>query len=305
MKSLLKSWFWVAILLLPACSRVGQDTPGAGRVVIASKSFIESAILGEMLAVMIETHTDLQVDRKPDLGSNLAFDGIKAGEVDLYIDYTGTILVNYFKKKPSDDPAEVLKIVRKELDPLGLELLDPLGFSNTYTLTMREAQARELGITKISDLAAHADQLRPAFDPEFMKRPDDGYPALIKHYGFRFGIEPKQVSADLMYKLCGEGDVDVIDAFSTEGSIDKFKLKVLVDDKHFFPPYDAAPLVRKALLKKHPQLRNVLRRLAGRIDEATMRRLHLEVLEQKRPAREVAETFLKSAGLLAKGDAAK
>jgi len=181
-------------------------------------------------------------------------------------------------------------------EKFGVEWLSPLGFNNTYTLTMRRKHAEELGIEKISDLAEHTD-LKGGFDPSFLDRADC-YPGLREHYGFEFDEAPRQLAIGIMYKACRDGEADVIDAFATDGRIAKFDLKVLEDNKQFFPPYDAAFNVRSETLRRFPELRKTLELLAGRLTDEEMQRLNLEVSEGRRKAADVARGFLISEGLI-------
>lgn len=271
----------------------------AQEIVVGGKNFTEQTIVGEMAALLIEHKTGRPVDRKFYLATNLPMKMLQKGELDLYLDYTGTgyvdILGNEYKQEA---PQEIYDRV-KEAYPrrFNAEWLSPLGFKNTYTLTMRRGHAEQLGIERISDLDAHKDTLRAAFDPAFIDR-EDGYLGLRKAYGFQFTREPRQMAIGLMYKECRDGRVDVIDAFSTDGRIGKFDLKILQDDKRFFPPYDAAFVVRGETLRKYPQVREALELLAGRIDNATMQRLNYAVDEEGRKERDVAEAFLRSEGLI-------
>ena len=271
-----------------------------GDVVIGGKDFAEQTIVGEMAALLIEDRTDLTVARKFHLATGLPMKMLRKGELDLYLDYTGTgyvdILGNTYKR---EDPDAIYAHVKKAYpEKFDAEWLSPLGFKNTYTLTMRRKHAEELGVTCISDLEQHKDTLRAAFDPAFLDRKGDGYPGLKKCYGFAFETPPGQLRIGLMYKECRDGRVDVIDAFSTDGRIDKFDLKVLEDDKRFFPPYDAAFVVRREVFGKHPEIREVLEELAGRISNEEMGRLNYAVEEEDRRARDVAREFLVSKGLL-------
>ncbi len=270
-----------------------------GDLVVGGKNFTEQTILGEMAAQLIEDRLDLRVTRKFHLQTNLPIKMIQRGELSLYPDYTGTgytdILDNTYQGEPPEEIyAHVKRVYPEEFD---LEWLKPLGFENAYSLTMRAEQAEELGIEKISDLEEHTDALQAGFDPAFLDR-QDGYPGLVEHYGFEFETPPKQLAIGLMYRACKEGEVDVIDAFTTDGRIDKFNLKILEDDKRFFPPYDAAFVVRQDALEKYPELRETLNLLAGRIDTKSMQRLNYAVDEEKRREEDVAREFLVDQGLL-------
>ena len=272
---------------------------GPGGIIVGGKNFTEQTIIGEMAALLIEHKTGLEVERKFYLATNLPMKMLRTGELDLYLDYTGTGYVDIlgipYKQQP---PEQIYQHVKKVYpERFDAEWLSPLGFKNTYTLTMRRQHAEELDIQKISDLAKHKDALRAAFDPAFLDR-DDGYPGLCKAYGFRFTESPGQLAIGLMYKACKEGQVDVIDAFSTDGRIAKFDLKILEDDKRFFPPYDAAFVVRGEILRKYPKAREALELLAGRIDNRTMQQLNYAVDEEGRAEGEVAQEFLESQGLI-------
>ena len=295
----LKVVFIVIVLALLAAAVWFGARGETGAIAVGGKNFTEQTIIGEMAALLIEHHAGLTVERKFQLATNLPMKMIRGGDLDVYLDYTGTGYVDILAIPYSQEPPEqIYQHVRKVYpDKFDAEWLSPLGFKNTYTLTMRREQAEQLGIEKISDLAAHKDDLKAAFDPAFLDR-EDGYPGLAKAYGFEFTESPGQLAIGLMYKACKEGQVDVIDAFSTDGRIAKFDLKVLEDDKRFFPPYDAAFVVRGQVLRDHPKIRQALELLAGKIDDTTMQKLNYAVDEEGRPEKEVAREFLKSQGLL-------
>lgn len=292
-------WSFAAIAgcLLPAA--VGGCGKQPGRIVVGSKNFTEQKVLGHMFAELIEAHTDLAVERRVGLqGTLVCFNALKEGDIDLYPEYTGTGLTAILEEPVISDPEEAYEHVSSEFGMRWeVAWLQPLGFNNTYTLTMRHAQAEELGITRISDLRDHADELKPGFDHEFMSRPD-GYEPLTEAYGFRFEEEPVELDPGLMYRAIGDGRVDVIDGFATDGRIAAFDLVILEDDAGFFPPYYAAPLVREEVLEAHPEMADALNRLAGRIDSETMARMNYEVDENHRSPREVALEFLREEGLV-------
>ena len=275
-------------------------------IVVGGKDFTEQEILTEMLALLIEGNTDLTVARKPYLGGTMVcFNALKAGDLDLYAEYTGTGLVNILDREAIADPQESYEVVKKAFaEEYQLVWLKPFGFNNTYTLTLRRKQADELGIETFSDLAEHLQSgkepsLSAAFTAEFLDRPD-GYKGLAAAYGLRFAAEPVQLDPGLMYQACADGSVDVICAFATDGRIAAYKLAALEDDRRFFPPYFAAPLIRQATLEKHPELEGLLNRLASRIDDQTMQKLNYQVdrKESPRRVRDVAREFLQSCGLL-------
>ena len=245
----------------------GETAQASGKIAVGSKNFTEQKILGHMFAELLEAHTDLEVERRVGLqGTLVCFNALQKGDIDLYPEYTGTGLTAILEEAVIPDPDEAYNHVQEEFrQQWNLVWLEPLGFNNTYTLTMRRAQANELGIEAISDLAEYKDTLKPGFDHEFLSRPD-GYEPLTEAYGFAFAQEPVSLDPGLMYRAIQEGKVDLIDAFATDGRIAAFELKVLKDDKNFFPPYFAAPLVRAEVIDRHPQVEAALNLLAGKID---------------------------------------
>ena len=228
----------------------------------------------------------------------ICFNALKTGDIDLYAEYTGTGLVNILGMKAIKDADEAYGTVKRIFkEEFGLAWLPHFGFNNTYTLTMRRRQAASLGVKRISDLSGYADRLQPGFDAEFLER-RDGYPGLSTQYGFAFKKGPKQMDPGLMYKALAEKAVDVIDGFATDGRIPAYDLVMLEDDQGFFPPYYAAPLVREQTLLKYPELRAVLARLGGLIDNETMQRMNFSVDKEERRPADVAREFLKSHRLI-------
>lgn len=276
---------------------------------IGSKNFTEQVILGEMVGQLIEDRTEYKVERTFNLGGTfVCFNALKQGELDVYVEYTGTGLTAILKRDVIADPQEVYKIVSEEFDKQwGLEWLEPLGFNNTYTITMRRSLAESLDVSTISGLAQYSDELTAGFNHEFLERPD-GYPGLVEHYGVRFAKKPREMDSGLMYRAVSRGDVDVICGFATDGRIPAFDLVALEDDKGFFPPYYAAPLIRrppqdspvvdKNTMQRYDQLRTVLGTLGGQISDAEMRGLNYEVDEERRRAADVAREFLLQKGLI-------
>ena len=284
----------LCLLILCGCSSNRSDT-----IVIGGKKFSEQSILGEMYAALIEKNTHLKVQRRFWLGgTQVVHQAILRGDIDIYPEYTGTAYQVILKQHSLNDPDRIYDYVEKSYARrFNLEWLAPIGFNNTYALTMRQDKARRLGIGTISDLAAKADDLRAGLDPEFLERPD-GWPGLEKTYGLELPDKPRQLDPGIVYRAVANGDVDIVDTYSTDGRIPAFKLLVLRDDKRFFPPYYAAPVVRKETLKAHPELRGILNKLAGKITEREMQRLNYEVDQQERRPEDVAKRFLKSKGLL-------
>jgi glycine betaine/choline ABC-type transport system substrate-binding protein len=260
---------------------------------VGSKNFTEQVVLGEIAAQVLEG-AGIPVDRRLDLGGTLVcHTALTSGQLDLYPEYTGTALTAILGRKPVSDPRRVRAIVAEEYTRRwGLVWAPPLGFEDTFALVMRGDQARALGISKISDLVAHQEQLRPGFGYEFLERPD-GYPGLAAAYGLRFARRPAEMDLGLLYAALEQGQVDVVAGNSTDGLIEALRLEVLEDDRHYFPPYEAAFVVRSPVWKRDG-VREALGRLDGRIDAATMRRLNAAVDRDRRQPRDVAREFLAS-----------
>jgi glycine betaine/choline ABC-type transport system substrate-binding protein len=263
------------------------------RVVVASKAFTESVILAEITCEWLEQN-GVPVDRRFYLGAtNITFEGIRSGAVDMYPEYTGTGLMAILQKPPMEDRTAVLRTVKESFEAsYGIEWLAPFGFDNTYALAMPEALAARLGIDTISDLLGHTD-LRAGFASEFLAR-EDGWLGLEKKYDLHFNAPPASMEAGLMYQAAASGQLDVISAYSTDGRIDSFHLRVLRDDRSFFPPYEAMLMVRDDALARTPRLRALLEQLDGTIDEKRMRRMNAEVDLGTSSAEEVAREFLAS-----------
>jgi osmoprotectant transport system permease protein len=216
-----------------------------------------------------------------------------SGELDIYVEYTGTALLDVLKRQPNNHPDEVfLEVASVYREQFDLHWLPPIGFNNTYTITVREDVAEERGWAGISDLAEAAPELTAGFTSEFVVRPD-GYPGLRDVYGIEFG-STMDVDPGLMYSAVADGQVDVICAFSTDGRIVAYKLRVLNDDRAFFPPYDAAPVVRGDLLVEHPEVRAALAPLAGTISDGIMQRMNYAVDERKETPASVARTWIEA-----------
>lgn len=268
----------------------------AGTVRIGSKNFTEQIVLGELLAQWIEARTDLRAERHFHLGgTTICHEALTAGAIDLYVEYSGTALLTLLGRRldPGASPEDVLGEVRRAYRRRhGLSVLPPLGFENTYAITVRREDAEERGWTKISDLAGPAPDLRGGFTAEFMER-EDGLPGLARAYGLEFGALD-DLAPELMYPAIAEDAVDVIGAFSTDGRILEFDLETLADDRDFFPPYEAVPVARRSLLRRHPRLNAALRALGDLLDDDAMRRLNHAVDVDKRSPRSVVREFLET-----------
>ncbi len=263
---------------------------------IGSKNFTEQIILGEIMAQLIEEQTDLQVERHFNLGGTLiCHEGLKNGEIDVYAEYTGTALTAILGLEAMRDSSEVLEEVRRRYRKrFNCEWLKPGGFNNTYAITVLKERAQDEGWTEISDLADSAVNLRAGFTSEFVERPD-GYFGLKNAYRFEFG-SVQDLDPSIMYQALSKGEVDVICAFATDGRIPAYGLMPLEDNLGFFPPYEAAPVVRRTVLEAHPEIAEVLNQLGGKFDDLTMQGLNYAVDEEKRSPGEVAARFLEEEG---------
>ena len=270
---------------------------GGGRVAVGSKDFTEQVILGELLAQTIEANLGAEVTRRFDLGGNLAHEALIGGEIDLYAEYTGTGLLAILKEKPLADPQEVYRRVKAEYAKrFNLEWTEPLGFNNTFAILVRGEDAKKLKLRTVSDAAKVSAQWRAGFGQDFMSRAD-GYPGFSKTYGFHFE-ETREMDLSLTYRALAEHQVDLIAGNSTDGLIARYGLAQLDDDRHYFPPYDAVPVVRQAALEKYPGLRDALKQLGGILTVDEMRKLNYAVDGEKRQAKDVVREFLKAKGLI-------
>ena len=274
---------------------------GSGDIVrIGSKNFTEQIILGELMAQIVEDQTDLQVQRKFNLGGTMiCHRALIQNDIDLYPEYTGTALTAVLQRDVTGSPEEVYKTVMTAYrEKFACEWLTPFGFNNTYAITVRRADAEANGWAAISDLIPFANRLRAGFTAEFAERPD-GYPGLKDTYGLAFA-EVSDLDPGLMYQAIAQKQVDIISAFSTDGRIVAYDLVPLDDDKSFFPPYYAAPVVRRSLIEIHAEVREVLNALAGILNDETMQQLNYEVDEKNISSAVVAQRFLENRGLLTK-----
>ena len=293
----------IALLLLAAglYGTIADLLPrrGPAPIAIGSKDSAEPILLGHMLADMIEAHTDLKVERRFNLGGTIVcFNALAWGSLDAYVEYTGTALTTLLREPPRTDPKGVRDRVAAVLaERNGIVALPPFGFENTFAILMRRDQVERLKVRAISDLSRYLDTIRPGFGPEFMGRPD-GYPGLVKAYGLRFVHAPRAMDRNLLYQAVAGGSLDLAAGDSTDGRVESLDLVQLVDDRHYFPPYEAVTLIRRDTLERHPELRPVLERLSGRIDAATMRKLNHQVDGLKRDPAVVAREFLAAAELI-------
>ena len=260
-------------------------------LVIGSKNFTESVILGELLAQKLERN-GCNVDRRLNMGGTFVCDtAIRSGAIDAYVEYSGTALTAILKLPAMNDRAKVNDLVRAAYEKRALRWSPALGFNNTFAMIVRRADADKLGLRTISDLAKVAPNFQPGFGYEFTERPD-GWPGLQRAYGLQFANAARTMDLGLTYKAVAAGQVDLIAGNSTDGLIDSLGLVVLDDDKHFFPPYDAVVVQRNDIDARCSGASKSLESLANSIDDATMRRLNYEVDGKKRAVADVVKEFL-------------
>jgi len=289
---------WAAVALaVVACGALALwRRAGRADVAVGSKDFTESVILAEMLAQSLEAR-GLRVERRYELGGNLAHDSLAAGQIDAYPEYTGTSLMAILKHPPSTDARAVYEQVRREYaERFDVEVGPPLGFEDTFAILVRSTDARRLNLKTISDIIPHAPQWRAGFGQDFMSR-KDGYEGFARTYNLQFAGRPREMDLSLSYRALASGEVDVIAGNSTDGMIATLGLTQLEDDRHYFPPYEAVILARRDTLARLPQAREVIEKLAGAISTDEMRRLNFEVDGRKRPAADVVREWRQSKGL--------
>ncbi len=266
-------------------------------IVIGSKDFSENIILGELLAQLIERKTDYPVTRKLNLGGTfVCFEALKKGDIDAYPEYTGTGLTAQLKMPVIADPEETYRVVKEQFAArYKLSWLSPFGFNNTYAVAVTGDVAKKWNLETVSDLAPHSGDLVFGAEHEFFNR-EDGFSGLSSTYGLSFRDTAK-MNVSLKYQAIGEGKMDATDVFTTDSQIIAYGLKVLSDDKGFFPPYYGAPLVREDTLKRFPDLQKAIDALAGAISDDAMTALNYRVDQEKVPVAEVARDFLDERGL--------
>jgi osmoprotectant transport system permease protein len=286
---------FVALLLALSVSiAAAQDRP----VVVASKPFGESYLLAEMFAQLLEAR-GLRVDRRPGLGATeIAFRALRTNAIDVYPEYTGTGLLAILAEPPVASASAAYQRVSSEfVSRYGTRWLPPLGFQNTYAIAVRRGTADSLGLATLSDVARAGKRLRAGFTPDFIGRAD-GLPGLRKAYGLELR-DVRSLGPAVKYQALADGQVDVIDGYSTDGLISRYGLVVLTDDRHFFPPYEAAALVSPRLVGENPRAIAALSELSGRLDERQMREWNRRIEVDRVPVATVARDVLGGLGLLA------
>lgn len=276
-------------LLLAGC----KGRPGG--ITVGSKNFTEQLVLGELLAQYLAHNfgPPIGIDKRFYLaGSYICHQALLAGRIDMYVEYTGTALTAILKRPPSSNAGNVFNEVKSEYGGrFGLEVMPSLGFDNSFAIAMRGADARRLGVEALSQLAQFAPQLRLGVGYEFLERPD-GYQGLVKTYKLKFSDQPRVMDLGLLYRALESRQVDVVVGSNTDGLIAALDLVVLQDDAHYFPPYEAVPIVRRRCLELYPGLGKAFTQLAGKISAQDMRRLNYAVDGQKQDASSVVGEFL-------------
>ena len=283
-----------AFLVLPSCSPSRSN-----RIVIGSKNFTESFILGELMAQQVEAHTTLKVERRFYLaGTYICQQAMLSGRIDMYPEYTGTALTAILKQKANGDTEEqVYQRVKREYERrFELTLGSGFGFNDTFAMEIRGEDARRLDITTLSQAAEYAPHWRAGFGYEFMERPD-GYRGLAAAYGLHFAGKPRVMDLGLLARALHDHQIDLAAGNTTDGLIPAFDLFVLKDDRHYFPPYEAVPVLREQVLREHPEVAHALIGLGGKISDEEMQRLNYAVDGQHRDVKEVVREFLRAKGL--------
>ncbi|MDF5715011.1 MAG: glycine betaine ABC transporter substrate-binding protein [Rhizonema sp. NSF051] len=283
------------VLVIASCNHTSNS--GGGNIVVASKGFTEQDILSEILAQQIEASTHLKVERRRFTSTLVTHDAIASGKVDAYIEYTGTASTVILKQKVIHDPKVLYEKLKQDYaQKFHLEVMPSLGFEDTFAMVIRGDEARRYHIQTLSEAAKYTPQWRAGFGYEFVER-EDGFPGLAKTYGIRFAQSPRIMDLGLIYRAIEQKLVNMIDGNSTDGQISRLGLVVLKDDLHYFPPYEATPIVRQDTLKKYPQVRQAIAQLSGRISTEDMRRLNYLVEGEFRDIKDVARDFLHTKGL--------
>ncbi|PFG06289.1 glycine betaine ABC transporter substrate-binding protein [Bacillus sp. es.034] len=299
MKKKLQGFIILTVLsiLIAGCGNGGdKDT-----ITVSGKMWTEQFILTQMMAELLKERTDLDIKVEEGLGEvSILTPALEKGDIDVYVEYTGTGLEAVLKEQAKEGASadEILSQVRKGYEKkFDVTWLKPLGFENTYTLAYTGDQ--DFDAKTFSDIVPLSKDLSFGAPHQFYEREGDGYDAFSEAYGFKFK-EKKSFDPNIMYEAVKNGDVDIIPAFTTDGRIQRYKLKTTEDDKGFFPPYDAAPVIRQEVLKEHPEVEKVLNELSGKISEEEMSELNAKVDMDKQDPKDVAREFLISKGLIKK-----
>ena len=282
----------LSVALLASCAS------GEAVITVGSKNFTENILLAELVAQHIEARTDFKVARRLNLGGSfLCHQALRSGAIDIYPEYTGTALTAILKLPVDQNAASVLNTVSQAYrEQFQVEWMPPFGFNNTFAIVVRGEEAGKSALSTITELAAVSSGLRIGFGFEFLDR-QDGYPGMVSAYGLSFAREPKTMDMGLVYQALHDGQIDVAVGNSTDGLVAALKLRILKDDKRFFPPYDAAAIVRADTLAKSPKLRQVLSELGGLLTEEEMQLLNQQVDGEHQPLARVVKELRRTKGL--------
>ena len=295
------SYLSKGVLLLFAfvlLATAGCRTQRGETIIVGSKNFTEQLVLAELFAQQIEAHSALRVERRLNLGGTMiCHDALVSGKIDLYPEYTGTALTAILNDPPQKDPSEVLRRVQEEYRArFNVEVMPPLGFNNTFAMVVRGDDAEKLHLRTISDVAPYAAKWRAGFGYEFMERPD-GYRGWMAAYGLHFSGAPRILDLGLLYRALADNQVDLVAGNSTDGVIASLHMFALEDDRHYFPPYEAVPLVRRATLEKHPEVREAIGALERKVSVDEIRLMNYAVDGEHRDPADVVRGFRRAKGL--------
>ncbi len=287
------------LLMLCVASAISCSPQHHNRIVVGSKNFTESFVLGEVMAQQIEAHTALKVERRFYLaGTYICQQAMLAGRIDIYPEYTGTALTAVLKEKPSSDKRQVYDRVKSEYERRFQLTLGPaFGFNDTFAMEIRGEDARRLKIKTLSEAAQFTPRWRAGFGYEFMERPD-GFPGMAAMYGLHFAEPPRIMDLGLLARALKDHQIDFAGGNATDGLIQALDLFVLEDDRHYFPPYEAVPIIREQVAKEHPEALEALAALGGAISDSDMQRMNNAVDAQHEDPQTVAREFLKSKKLI-------
>src|SRR3984893_10615720 len=287
-----------ALILVVTLAFVTSCRAPKPQIVIGSKFFTEQVVLAELLAQHIAARTGIHVERKTNLGGTLlVHKAMQAGQVDLYVEYTGTALNAVLNESPTGDSSAVYQRVKQLYGQrFNFEVTEPLGFENTFAMVIRGEDAQHLHLRRMSELVPVAPKWRIGVGFEFLER-SDGFRAWSERYGLHFAQQPSVMDLGLIYRALQDHKVDIVAGNSTDGVIDSLHLVILEDARRYFPPYDAVPIVRRATLEKFPQLRGILAELAGKVTGADMRHLNYLVDGEQRDVAAVVREYRQSHNL--------
>ncbi len=271
------------------------------KIVIASKQFTENILLSEMYAQLVENRTDVKVERKQNLGgTSVIFPSMKNGEIDMYLEYSGTAY-NEILKLEADENLTSEEIYNTSKEKLasdhGITMFKPIGINNTFAIAVLKRKAEEMNLKSISDLSTPSANFKFGANHLFYTRVSDGYDSLVKTYGLSFK-EALKMDNSLLYDAISQNKVDIMVVYATDSLLKKFDMVILEDDKELFPAYYGTPLVRNEALEKYPELKEVFDLLADKFDDAKMQELCYQVDVENKTVEEVATAFLTEQGLL-------